>query len=62
MRYRLGMPLLILLGAMVVLVALLFWRITTQSGYRVKNRDMKKLQYRAPSRMENAPNLSDMLD
>ena len=56
------MPFLIMLGVMIVLVALVFWRVTTQSGYRVKNRDMKQLQYRAPSRMENAPNLSDMLD
>ncbi|MGF1597006.1 MAG: hypothetical protein ACFCVK_08730 [Acidimicrobiales bacterium] len=56
------MELLIVFALMVVATAVLFWRLTTQRGYRVKNRDAKRLQDRPPSRMGPGPNLSDMLD
>lgn len=56
------MELLIVIVVLVTAVGVLFWRLNSQSGYRVKNRDMKRLQDRPPSKMGPGPNISDMLD
>lgn len=56
------MPLLLLIIALVVLNGLLFWRLTTQRGYRVKNRDVRPHYSAHPRRERPGPDLSKMLD
>lgn len=56
------MPLLLLFVGLTVLAGLLFWRLTTQSGYRVKNRDIRPHYTSRPLPERPGPNLSQMLD
>lgn len=56
------MPLLLLFLALIVLSGLLFWRLNTQTGYRIKNRDIRPHYTSRPKRERPGPDLSDMLD
>ncbi|MDH3683055.1 MAG: hypothetical protein OEV40_24270 [Acidimicrobiia bacterium] len=56
------MPLLLLFLALTVAAALLFWRVTTQTSYRVKNRDVRPHYSSHPRRERPGPDLSKMLD
>lgn len=56
------MAILLLFLVLIVAVALLFWRLSTQSGYRVKNRDKPRVVGQGRRMNENGPNLRDMLD
>lgn len=56
------MPLLLLFLALTLAAALLLWRVTTQRGYRVKNRDVRPHYTAHPRRERPGPDLSKMLD
>lgn len=56
------MPLLLLFLAMLVIVGLVFWRVSTQTSYRVKNRDELRERRTGRSADRQGPDLRDMLD
>ncbi len=56
------MPLLLLFIGLTVVAGLLMWRMTFQTGYRVKNRDIRPHHTSRPIRERPGPDLSQMLD
>ncbi|MEL7157760.1 MAG: hypothetical protein AAFN30_14320 [Actinomycetota bacterium] len=56
------MELLLLFGAMIVVAMLFIWSLTRQTGYRVKNRDVPKVERQGRSANRTGPDLKDMLD
>ena len=56
------MELLLLFLALIVAAGVLFWRLTRQTGYRVKNRDVRPHYTSRPKRERPGPDLSEMLD
>lgn len=56
------MMILLVFLALIVLTGLLFWRLTTQTSYRVKNRDEPVMQREGRSADRIGPDLRKMLD
>ena len=56
------MPLLLLLITLLIVSSLVIWRATTETSYRVKNRDRSDYTRDKPRREENLPDFRNMLD
>lgn len=56
------MELLLLFVAMTVVALIFIWSLTRQRSYRVKNRDVPKVERQGRSAGRTGPDLRDMLD
>lgn len=56
------MVILLVFLVLVVAAGLLFWRLTTQTSYKVKNRDVRTEQRQGRSADRTGPDLRKMLD
>ena len=56
------MMILLVFGVMIVATVVLFWRLMTQTSYRVKNRDEPIVERQGRSADRPGPDLRKMLD